>query len=277
VIVRRERRTPVRSSTRSKRPTAGLNRVRHRHRARPLRPPRRTTRAHARSRTGSAAGKTLASTTSRPARSRSTSLVERGHARRRPDGLDPASCSCTAIWPRPSRRRCATGCARRGSADPRTASALAAYPAILALGLPPRGRVRPARGAPRPRRLISTPDTTSGGSYRQNSTPDTPPRPPQNQPVGRSSTRHRDRLLRFMNNRARRRPRAPSGRPLLKRAVRWHHPSAGGPPASPEQTMARRLPARYPQPFTTVTEFKPSLAARRRDSSHPGSRGQARG
>ena len=58
--------------------------------------------------------------------------------------------------------------ARRRPAHPRTTPALAAHPAVLALGPRPRRRVRPARDAARPDRLIVDPDTTSGGSYRQN-------------------------------------------------------------------------------------------------------------
>ena len=58
--------------------------------------------------------------------------------------------------------------ARRRPAHPRTAPTLAAHPTHLALGPRPRRRVRPARGAARPGRLTFDPDTTSGGSYRQN-------------------------------------------------------------------------------------------------------------
>ena len=58
--------------------------------------------------------------------------------------------------------------ARRRPAHPRTAPALAAHPTLLALGPRPRRGVRPARDAARPRWLIVDPDTTSGGSYRQN-------------------------------------------------------------------------------------------------------------
>ena len=58
--------------------------------------------------------------------------------------------------------------ARRRPAHPRTAPALAAHPAHLALGPRPRSGLCPARGVARPDRLIVEPDTTSGGSYRQN-------------------------------------------------------------------------------------------------------------
>jgi hypothetical protein len=53
-------------------------------------------------------------------------------------------------------------------AHPRTASPLVTHPAHLALGSRPRSSLRPARGTARPGWLIVDPDTTSGGSHRQN-------------------------------------------------------------------------------------------------------------
>ena len=58
--------------------------------------------------------------------------------------------------------------ARRCPADPRTAPPLAAHPAHVALGQRPRSGLCPTRGVTRSDRLIVDPDTTSGGSYRQN-------------------------------------------------------------------------------------------------------------
>ena len=65
--------------------------------------------------------------------------------------------------------------ARRRPAHPRTTPVLATHPTHLALGPRPCRSVHPARRAARPDRLTTDPDTTSGGSHRQNSRPATSP------------------------------------------------------------------------------------------------------
>jgi hypothetical protein len=68
----------------------------------------------------------------------------------------------------PFPRSCAAGRELPGLVIDLDASivALAAHPAVLAVGARPRGRVRPAHDAARSRRLTFQPDTTSG--HRQN-------------------------------------------------------------------------------------------------------------
>jgi hypothetical protein len=89
----------------------------------------------------------------------------------------PSTCSCMAIWPGQSRRRCTTAC----STSPPDSPADCADPGCP-LNAPGPGpatghRARPAHHAARPARLTIHPVTTSGGSHRQNSTPATSPRP----------------------------------------------------------------------------------------------------
>ena len=84
--------------------------------------------------------------------------------------------------------------ARRRPPHPRTTPALAPHPTHLALGPRPRRGVRPASRAARPHRLTIQPDTTSGGSYRQNSTPAIPPCPPTGTTQRRSIRRIQDQL-----------------------------------------------------------------------------------
>jgi len=68
--------------------------------------------------------------------------------------------------------------ARRSQTHPRTAPALASTRPALAVGNSTICRLRPPRRAAHAHRLTFEPVTTSGGSDRQNSGPDTSPRPP---------------------------------------------------------------------------------------------------
>jgi hypothetical protein len=67
---------------------------------------------------------------------------------------------------------------RRRPAHPRTTSTLAPTRPALALGYRARRRLRPPRRTAHTRWLTFEPDTTSGGSNRQNSTPGASPCPP---------------------------------------------------------------------------------------------------
>jgi hypothetical protein len=89
----------------------------------------------------------------------------------------PSTCSCMAIWPGQSRRRCTTCCSTSPPDSPAD-SADSGCPLNAPGPGPATGhRARPAHHAARPAQLTFHAVTTSGGSHRQNSTPATSPRP----------------------------------------------------------------------------------------------------